>query len=88
MDLHFATAWEAVADACADMDAIAQGERHMTYRDYDEQSAMFAGALAGHGLGPGSKVSLYLYNSPEYLVAQHGALKARAGERELPLPWR
>lgn len=78
MDLHFATAWEAVADACADLDAIVQGERRLTYRAYDEQSARFAGALALHGLGRDTKVALYLYNCPEYLVAQHGAFKAGA----------
>ncbi|HET9690137.1 MAG TPA: AMP-binding protein, partial [Acidimicrobiales bacterium] len=78
MELHFATAWETVADACADVDAIVQGDRRLTYRAFDEQSARFAGALASHGFGPGSKVSLYLYNCPEYLVAQHGSFKARA----------
>ncbi|HEX5365861.1 MAG TPA: AMP-binding protein [Acidimicrobiales bacterium] len=78
MDLHFATAWEVVADACADVDAIVQGDRHVSYRDFDDGAARFAGALAAAGLRPGAKVSLYLYNSPEYLVAQHGAFKARA----------
>lgn len=76
--LHFATAWEAVTDFCPDLDAVVQGGRRLTYRLFDEQAARFATALTEAGMGPGAKVALYLYNSPEYLVAQYGAYKARA----------
>lgn len=77
MRLHFATAWETVTDHCPDTDAVVQGDRRLTYREFDEQAARFATALGTAGLQPSAKVALYLYNSPEYLVAQYGAYKAR-----------
>ena len=46
--------------------------------EYDERAARFAGALTAAGLGPDSKIGLYLYNSNEYLEAQFGGFKARA----------
>ena len=78
MDLHFATAWEAATDAIPDRDAIVQGERRMSYREYDDQAARFASALEGADIPEGASVALYLYNCPEYLVAQYGAFKHRA----------
>ena len=78
MDLHFATAWESAADTLPEHDAIVQGERRMTYAQFDDAAARFAGALEAAGVTEGSAVGLYLYNCPEYLVAQHGAFKHRA----------
>jgi fatty-acyl-CoA synthase len=78
VDLHFASAWEAVADACPEATAIVQGDRRCSYAAFDDRAARFAGAMDAAGLGVDTKVSLYLYNSPEYLIAQHGAFKARA----------
>ncbi|HET9076472.1 MAG TPA: AMP-binding protein [Acidimicrobiales bacterium] len=78
MQLHFATVWETISDLHPDVDAVVQGERRLSYREFDELAARFAAAVGGAGLGPDSKVALYLYNSPEYLVAQYGAFKARA----------
>ena len=78
MDLQFASVWEAVADHVPDRDAIVQGARRMTYREFDEAAARFASALEGVGVEPDGKVALYLYNCPEYLVAQHGAFKCSA----------
>jgi 3-oxocholest-4-en-26-oate---CoA ligase len=74
--LHLASAWETVSDVCPEADAVVQGDRRLTYREFDEQAARFASALTAAGLGPGAKVALYLFNSPEYLVAQYGAFKA------------
>jgi 3-oxocholest-4-en-26-oate---CoA ligase len=78
MELHFASVWEAVADLVPDRDAIVQGPRRMTYGEFDEAAARFASALEGVGVGTDGKVALFLYNCPEYLVAQHGAFKCRA----------
>lgn len=75
MDLNFASAWERVSDAVPESDAIVMGARRMTYRDYDERAARFAGALEALGLEPGAKVALYLYNCPEYLIAHYGTFK-------------
>jgi len=76
--LDFASVWEEVADAVPDHDAIVQGTRRVSYAAFDEAAARFAAALEAAGLAEGAKVGLYLYNSPEYLIAQHGAFKHRA----------
>ncbi len=75
--LHFASAWEAVSDVCPGAEAVVQGERRLSYGEFDEAAARFAAGLTAAGLGPGAKVGLYLFNSVEYLVAQYGAFKAR-----------
>ena len=85
MEMHFATVWESIADAIGDAPAVVQGERRYDWTSFEEESARFAGFLRAHGIGgratePGvsqPKVGLYLYNSPEYLTAQFGALKER-----------
>lgn len=77
MDIDFATAWEAVSDAVPDAVAIVAGATRVTYAEFDDRAARFAAALVAAGLGEGSKVSLYLYNEPEYLIAQFGAFKVR-----------
>jgi fatty-acyl-CoA synthase len=76
--LDFASVWEAVADIVPERDAIVQGSRRINYREYDEGAARFASAIEGAGVDEGGKVALYLFNCPEYLIAQHGAFKHRA----------
>jgi len=61
-----------------DADAIVQGERRLCWRDYEARAARLAGAFAGAGLQPGSKVATFLYNCPELLEARFAALKQRA----------
>jgi acyl-CoA synthetase (AMP-forming)/AMP-acid ligase II len=78
VDLHFATAWEVAADTVPERDAIVQGQRRVKYRDFDDVGARFASALEAAGVAEGASVGLYLYNCPEYLLAQHGAFKHRA----------
>lgn len=75
MDLHFSSTWEIVSDLFADDAAIVQGERRITYGQMDDEAARFGAALKAAGVEPGAKVSLYLYNSPEYIIAQYGAFK-------------
>ncbi|GGC93371.1 AMP-binding protein [Chelatococcus reniformis] len=50
----------------------------MTYRELDELSDRFAALLAGHGIGKGDRVSLYLPNCPQFHVAFFGILKLGA----------
>ena len=78
MTTHFATVVEAIAAVIPDSPAIRQGERVVTWSDYEHRGARFAAALGAHGLGRGSKVGIYLRNTPEYLEASLGAFKARA----------
>lgn len=61
-----------------DRDAIVQGDRRLSYRGFDDAAARFATAIAAAGVAEGGKVALYLYNCPEYLIAQYGAFKHRA----------
>ncbi len=75
MNLHLATAIETVCDLFPDDDAIVQGTRRLTYSEMDDAAARFAAAIEAAGVGPGAKVSLYLYNSPEYIIAHYGAFK-------------
>jgi fatty-acyl-CoA synthase len=77
MDLQFANAWETVADVVPEHAAIVQGERRYSYREFDELSSRFASALGAVGVSEGAAVGLYLYNSPEYLIAQAGSFKHR-----------
>ena len=78
MFLDFASIWEEVADAVPVHDAIVHGDRRVTYAEFDDAAARFAAGLEAAGVAEGAKVGLYLYNSPEYLLAQHGAFKHRA----------
>ncbi len=78
MEMHFATVWEAIADAMPDTPAVINGAVSRTWRNYDDRAARAAGALRAAGLGHDSKVGLYLYNGNEYLEAQYAAFKLRA----------
>ncbi len=75
--LHFADIFEAIADAEPDARAVVQGDRMLTWADYDDQAARLAGTFGRHGVAPGAKVGILLYNAPEYLVTQYAAFKAR-----------
>ena len=77
MEMHLATVWESIADALPDRPAIVNGSVSRTWREYDDRAARVATALVAAGLGPDSKVGLFLYNSNEYLEAQFGTFKMR-----------
>ena len=74
---HLANIWETVADAVPDSLAVVFEEKRLTWRDYERQAAQLAQVFVDAGLKPGAKVSIYSYNSVEYLVAQFAAFKAR-----------
>ncbi len=69
--------WETVADTVPDSEAIVDGARRLSYREFDERAARLAQVLVDAGLTPGSKVSFYMYNIAEYLEAQFAVFKAR-----------
>jgi fatty-acyl-CoA synthase len=77
MQKHFGAIWEAVSDAIPDAPAVVQGTRRLTWREYEQRAARLAGALQQAGLGPHSKVGMYLYNSPEYCETNFAAMKIR-----------
>ncbi len=78
MELHLATVFESVADAAPDATAIIQGGVRRSWSQFDSRATRLAGSFLAAGLGVGSKVAEYLYNSPEYLEAYYAALKIRA----------
>ena len=78
MELQFATIWESIADVIGDAPAVTQGDVTRTWTQYEDRAARLAQAMTDAGLGPNSKVGLYLYNSNEYLEAHFGAFKLRA----------
>jgi 3-oxocholest-4-en-26-oate---CoA ligase len=77
MEMHFATVWESIADAIPDLPAVSHGSTTRTWRDYDERAARIASALTDAGLGAGAKVSLFMYNSNEFMESQFGVFKMR-----------
>jgi acyl-CoA synthetase (AMP-forming)/AMP-acid ligase II len=77
MELHYATIWESIADTIPTHTAVVHGDVTRTWAEYDERSARLAAAYAAAGLGPDSKIGLYMFNGLEYLEAQYAAFKMR-----------
>lgn len=72
----YANVWEAVAAAIPDEPAIIQGDRVVSFADFDEAADALAVHLLAAGLTQQSKVAVYATNCPEYLVACFAAFKA------------
>jgi long-chain acyl-CoA synthetase len=53
------------------------GFAHLTWAEYARRCRAFAGALLGQGYAPGDAVTIMGENSPEWLVADVGAMLAR-----------
>ncbi len=77
MEMHFATVWESIADAIPELPAATHGSVTRSWSEYDDRSARVAGALTAAGIGPGAKVSLFMYNCNEYMESQFGVFKMR-----------
>jgi len=65
-------------DKWKDKTAIVFYGRKMTYKELREQVDRFAAALHDMGIKKGDKVALLLLNSPQFIIAYMGALKAGA----------
>ena len=77
MEMHFATVWESIADEIGDVTALIHGTTRRTWAEFDHRAARLAAAFTAAGLGPDSKIALYMYNGNEYSEAQFGAFKMR-----------
>jgi len=75
LDEHLGVMWETVADAVPDAIAVVQGERRVSWADYEQRAGRLARACLDAGLDVQSKVGIYLYNSPEYCEANFAAMK-------------
>ncbi len=73
---NFATMWEVAADNLPAAPAVVQGDRRISWGDFDRRADGLARTLLDRGAAAQDKVALYLYNSPEYLEGCFGAFKA------------
>jgi fatty-acyl-CoA synthase len=70
---------EVAASRYGERTAIAFFGRELSYRNFHAQANAFAGWLQKRaGVGRGDRVLLFLQNSPQWLVACYGALRADA----------
>ena len=74
---NFATAWESIADAQPEVRALVQGDRVVSWGDFDDRAARLAQGLLDRGVGQGAKVASYLYNSNEYMEGVFATWKLR-----------
>lgn len=77
MTWQMADIWENIAQAIPDKPAIVDGDKRYSWSEYENRAARVAQILTDHGLKPGAKLSIYSYNSAEYMETQFGAFKAR-----------
>jgi len=77
MEMHFATVWESIADAIPDQVAITHADTSRTWAEFDDRAARIAQAFTDAGLGPDSKIALYMYNCNEYMESHYAAFKMR-----------
>jgi acyl-CoA synthetase (AMP-forming)/AMP-acid ligase II len=59
-----------------DKAAVREGDRTLTWAQFDGRTNRFGQALLALGLGPGSRVAILMANSLEMVEAMFGALKA------------
>ena len=73
---NFADVWEIVAQQVPDAPAQVQGDRRLTWRQFDQRANGVARALLDAGVREQDKVAQYLYNGPEYLESMFATFKA------------
>ena len=73
---NFATTWEIAADNLGDAPALAQGDRTVSWAEFDRRADGVARTLLDAGARQQDKVAQYLYNCPEYLEAMFACFKA------------
>jgi fatty-acyl-CoA synthase len=73
---NFADVWETIADQLPDAPAQVQGDRRLTWKEFDTRADGVARWLLDLGVEKQAKVAQYLYNVPEYLESMFGTVKA------------
>jgi long-chain acyl-CoA synthetase len=64
-----------IAGEVGDKPALLMGDRSVSFREVDELSDRLAGALAKRGVRPGDRVTIFMPNSIEFVIAFYGTLK-------------
>ena len=65
-----------VAREVGDKPALLMGDRSVSFREVDQLSDRLAAALAKRGVRPGDRVTIFMPNSVEFVIAFYGTLKA------------
>lgn len=73
---NFADAWELVARMVPDEQCQVQGDRRVSWREFDRRANGVARFLLDAGAAEQDKVAQYLQNCPEYLESMYAAFKA------------
>ncbi len=93
---NYGDVWETVADVQPDAIAVTQGDRHVTWSEFDQGADGIAQFLLDLGAVHQDKVAIYLYNCPEYLQTLYASAKIalvpvntnyRYGDDELSYLW-
>ena len=71
----FADVWEAVAAAQPDHPAFIQGDRVITWSEFDARADALAAYFLDRGLERQGKVAAFLFNGPEYIESYFAAFK-------------
>ncbi len=72
---NLADIYEAVAAAVPDRPCQIQGDRVISWAEFDRRANALAADFVDAGIGQGAKVACYLYNGPEYLETMTAAFK-------------
>jgi len=72
----YADVYEKVAGAQPERPAVVQGDRTVSWGQFDARADALAADFLAAGLQHQSKVAAYLYNAPEYLETYYAAFKA------------
>jgi 3-oxocholest-4-en-26-oate---CoA ligase len=73
---NFADVWQVVAEQIPDAQCQVQGDRRISWAEFDRRANGVAQALLEQGAAEQDKVAQYLYNGPEYIESMFAAFKA------------
>ena len=73
---NFADVWERIAQVLPDAPCQVQGDRVVSWSQFDRHANALAADMLAAGLGEQAKVAAYLTNCPEYLETYFAAMKA------------
>ena len=73
---NFADVWEVIAQRLPDAPCQIQGDRRISWAEFDRRANGLAQTLLDAGVVEQDKVAQYLYNCPEYIESMFAGFKA------------
>lgn len=73
---NLAKIFSAVAATVPDRPCQIQGDRVLTWNEFDRRCESLAADLLAHGVSHQGKLAIYLYNCPEYMESMNAAFKS------------